>query len=83
MYRLYIEVENRRRQVNFTHAYNATGTYLLDVHAYNAHSEKPDGLKRYRHNDTVNVVVEMPVANWTVTASSYWVVDYGGDFAMP
>ena len=63
----------------FTHAYKEVGTYILNISAYNLHSE-PYGFNKYTHNMSRILQIQMPVINWELNLGDppRWLDENGG-----
>ena len=60
------EVEEDAAPQLFTWQYPEPGRYLINITAYNLHSEPETGYNQYTHNTSRVVVVQIPVENFTI-----------------
>ena len=58
-------VENAKPQ-QFLWQYPEPGRYVLNITAYNLHSEPEIGYNQYTHNSSRVVLVQIPVENFTI-----------------
>ena len=54
----------------FTHEYSSPGEFVINVTAYNLHSDEEYGYNGYTHNMTRVIIVQNPVKDWVLNTGS-------------
>ena len=60
------ELNHNALPQQFIYSYPEPGRYVINVTAYNLHSEPETGYNGYTHNSSRVVTVEIPVENFTI-----------------